>query len=54
MPARKNGFSIVKSNSREDSPLYVKISVRNEKGHSTSKLIGAIGRKSSFSSDEEI
>ena len=33
MPARKNGFSIVKSNSREDSPLYVKISVRNEKGH---------------------
>lgn len=54
MPARKNGFSIVKSNSREDSPLYVKISVRNEKGHPTSKLIGAIGRKSSFSSDEEI
>lgn len=54
MPARKNGYSIVSSNEKEDSPIYVKVSVRNEKGVSTSKSIAILGRRSSFASQEEI
>ena len=53
MPPRKRGFSVVHSNRGENSPLYVKISVRDADGHPTSRLIGSIGRASDFSSEEE-
>lgn len=54
MPARKKGYSVMPSNRGENSPLYVKVSVRDSEGHSTSKCIANIGRKSSFASQEEI
>lgn len=54
MPAKKKGYTIYPSNKGKNSPLYVKISIRNAEGRSTTKKIGSIGRRSDFSSTEEM
>ena len=53
MPGKKKGYSIIYSNGN-DPTVFVKVSIRNSKGKSTSRSIGSIGKLSSFLNDDEI